>query len=85
VRFSLKGRNALGFLFAPSKREQHLVRYVLREHGRGRALADVLGDPYVRNWSTPEERARLLERPELVAAVGERVVSELRLALQARP
>jgi hypothetical protein len=32
----------------------------------------VLADPYVHNRSTAEQRARLLERPEVIAAVGER-------------
>ena len=74
----LKGRNLFGSLFGSSRQEQFLVRYVLREHARGRSLAEIFEDPYVRNRSTPEERARLLERPEVVAAVGENVLEELR-------
>jgi hypothetical protein len=31
----------------------------------------VLEDPYVKNRATPAERARLLDRPEVVAAVGD--------------
>jgi hypothetical protein len=73
--FSLKG------LFAPSRREQYLERYVLREYERGRPLAEILEDAYVRNRSTPQERARLLERPEIVAAMGDHALAELRLAL----
>jgi hypothetical protein len=69
-----------GFL-APRKREQYLARYVLREHGKGRPLDEVLRDPYVRNRSTPEEQARLLERPEVVAELGEQDVTELRATL----
>jgi hypothetical protein len=60
------------------------VQYLLREHKRGRALYDVLEDSYVRNRSTTEERARLLDRPDLVAALGERAVDDLRLSLAAR-
>jgi hypothetical protein len=82
MRISLKERkNPFGFLFVGSRREEYLMQYVLREYGRGRTLSDVFDDPYVRNRSTPEERARLLERPELVAALGEHAVSELRLGL----
>ena len=69
------GRSPFAFLFAPSKREQYLARYVLGEHGRGRSFDDVFEDAYVRNRSTPEERARLLERPEIVAAIGAQTVS----------
>ena len=74
----VKVRNPFGSLFGSSRQEQFLVRYVLREHARGRSLAEILDDTYVRNRSTPEERARLLERPEVVAAVGDHVLEELR-------
>jgi hypothetical protein len=72
-----RGRSPLTFLFARTRREQYLEQYVLREHRTGRALAEILDDPYVRNRSTPAERERLFERPELVAALGEDAVREL--------
>lgn len=72
-------RNPFAFLFASSRREQYLVQYVLREHKRGRALSVILEDTYVRNRSTAEERARLLDEPDLVAALGERAVDDLRM------
>jgi hypothetical protein len=74
-------RNPFSFLFVRSRRDQYLVQYVLREYARGRSLGDVLEDPYVRNRSTPDERARLLERPEVVAAIGEQAVADLRRSL----
>lgn len=84
MRISLKERkNPFAFLFVSSRREEYLVQYVLREYGRGRILSDVLMDPYVRNRSTPEERARLLERPDVVAAIGERALADLRVGLEA--
>lgn len=67
-------------LFGTNRREQYVERYVLREHRKGRPLAEVLEDPYVRVWSTPEERARLLQRPHVVAAVGDQVIADLRAA-----
>lgn len=76
-------RNPFASFFARSRREQYLVPYVLREYARGRPLQDVLEDRYVRNRSTPEERGRLLERPEVVAAVGRQVVADVRLTLGA--
>jgi hypothetical protein len=81
MRVRFKGRNPFAFLFARSRREDYLSHYVVREYARGRSLQDVLNDPYVRNRSTPEERARLLERPEVVAAIGEHRVADLKLAL----
>jgi hypothetical protein len=71
-------RNPFSFLFASSKRDQYLAQYVLRECSRGRSLEDVLNDPFVRNRSTADERARLLERPEIVAAIGENAVGEMK-------
>ena len=68
MRFSLRGSSAFSFLFAPSKREQYLAEYVIREHKQGRSLEDVLDDPYVRNRSTPDQRARVLERPDVIEA-----------------
>jgi len=75
--------NPFAFLFPANRREQHLARYVLREHKRGRPLAEILDDAYVRNWSTPEQRARLLERPEIVAGLAENSLAELRRTVAA--
>jgi hypothetical protein len=83
VRSSVRFRNPFKSLFATSRREQYLERYVLREHRKGRALAEILEDPYVRAWSTPTERARLLERPNVIAAIGEHAVADLRATIAA--
>jgi hypothetical protein len=74
-------RNPFKSLFGATRREQYVERYVLREHEKGRAFAEILEDPYVRAWSTPQERARLLERPTVIAAVGEHAVADLRAAI----
>jgi hypothetical protein len=76
-------RNPFAFLFATSRRDQFLAQYVLRQSARGRSLAEVLADPYVLNRSTPDERARLLERPEIVEAIGEQTLAELKRELGA--
>ena len=68
-------RNPFSFLFAGSSHEDRLATYVIREHGRGRALAEILDDPYVRNRATPQEIARLLDRPEVIHALGETTVT----------
>jgi hypothetical protein len=81
VRIWFKEGNPLGFLFVRPRREEYLSRYVLREYARGRSLQEVLDDPYVRNRSTPRERDRLFERPDVVAAIGERNVADLKRAL----
>jgi hypothetical protein len=75
VRLSAFLRNPFSFLFARSGKEERVAAYVVREHARGRPLRDILEDPYVRNRLTDTEVARLLDRPELVHALGERAVA----------
>ena len=81
MRNPVRARNPFAFLFASSRREQYLAQYVIRECARGRSLDEVLDDPYVRNRSTPAERGRLLERPEVVAAIGEQATADMKRAL----
>jgi hypothetical protein len=83
MRGSFRRRNPFKGLFATTKREQYLERYVLREHRKGRPFIEILEDPYVRAWSSPEERGRLLERPHIVAAIGEQTIADLRTAVAA--
>ena len=48
-----------------------MAQYVVREHDRGRSLHDILEDKYVVNrLQSPEQRAALLDRPEIIHAVG---------------
>ncbi len=68
-------RNPFSFLFTRSSHMDRVAAYVIREHERGRSLDDILEDPYVRNRCTPEERARLLDRPELIRALGDDTVT----------
>jgi hypothetical protein len=63
-------RNPFSFLFARSSREERIAAYLIREHERGRPLQEITQDPYVRNRTTETELARILERPELVEALG---------------
>ncbi len=80
MKSSVRQKNPFKFLFGTTRREQYLERYVLREHRNGRQFMEILEDPYVRAWSTPEEQARLLERPNVVAALGDDATADLRAA-----
>ena len=71
-------RNPFSFLFARSSQEERLAAYVIREHERGRSLDEVLQDPYVRNRASEREVARLLDRPEVIHALGEGTVGSAR-------
>jgi hypothetical protein len=63
-------RNPFSFLFTRSSGEDRIAAYVIREHERGRPLTEILDDPYIKNRTTPQERDRLLDRPEVVRALG---------------
>jgi len=64
-------RNPFASLFAGSSRDDQLAAYIVREHGTGRTIEDIMDDPYLKNRSTPEQRRRLLERPDVIRAVAE--------------
>ena len=75
-------RNPFSFLFTRPSSEDRIAQYVIREHERGRPLAEILEDPYIRNRTTPQERARLLDRPEVVRALGHDAVESARPQIQ---
>lgn len=48
--------------------EERVVEFIVREIGSGRALLEVLDDPYVRNRVSEARRSELLENPEVLEA-----------------
>jgi hypothetical protein len=75
-------RSPFSFLFARSSAEERMAAYVIREHGRGRQLGEILEDRYVQNRLTPQQRLRLLDRPELIQALGDETVEDTRRDLE---
>ena len=69
------------FLFAKSSSEERIAAYIIREHDRGKAIDDILDDPYIRNRMTEQEVARVLERPDVLRAIGDDMVEAGRAAL----
>ena len=64
-------KDMFSFLFQRSTTEDRVAQYVVREHDRGRALHDILEDKYVVNrLESPDQRAALLDRPEVIHAIG---------------
>jgi hypothetical protein len=74
-------RSPFSFLFARSSNEERVAVYLIREHGRGRSVEDILNDPYVRNRLTPQGIERLLDRPEVIRALGNDAVAAARTEL----
>ena len=63
-------KNLFSFLFQRGSSEEHVARYVIREHDRGRSLEEILEDRYVQNRLSPEQQKRLLDRPEIIEAIS---------------
>jgi hypothetical protein len=74
-------RNPFSFLFARSSKEDRVAAYVIREHERGRSLEEILEDPFVRNRLTPAQQARLLDRADIIRAVGDDTVKGARSSI----
>ena len=70
-----------GFLFAKSSNEERIAAYIIREHDRGKTIDDILDDPYIRNRMTVQEVGRVLERPDVLRAIGDDMVEAGRAAL----
>jgi len=77
-RLSSLLRSPFSFLFARSSAEDRVAAYVIREHSRGRKLSEILEDRYVQNRLSEQQQRRLLDRPELVHAVGDDAVEQTR-------
>jgi hypothetical protein len=75
-------RSPFSFLFTRSSTEDRVSAYVIREHGRGRALGEILEDRYVQNRLTPQQRLRMLDRPEVIQALGDETVDDTRRELE---
>jgi hypothetical protein len=75
-------RSPFSFLFARSSAEDRVAAYVVREHSRGRGLSEILEDRYVQNRLTVEQQRRLLDRPEVVHALGDDAVEQTRRELE---
>ena len=72
------------FLFQRSSAEERVAAYVIREHDRGRDLVEILEDRYVQNRLTPEQRQRLLDRPEVIKAIGNDTIQNARATTGSR-
>jgi len=80
-RLSSLLRSPFSFLFSGSSAEDRVAAYVIREHSRGRPLAEILQDRYVQNRLDTQQQRRLLDRPEVVHALGDETVEATRREL----
>ena len=76
-------KNLFSFLFQRSSSEERVEMYVIREHGRGRGLEEILQDRYVQNRLSTEQQMRLLDRPEIIRAISSDARDTVRTSLEA--
>ena len=74
-------RGTFSFLGTRSTQEERVAAYVIREHDRGRSLDDILDDPYVRNRCSEAEIARMLDRPDVLKAIGDDMAEAAKQAM----
>jgi hypothetical protein len=74
-------KSAFSFLSSRTQAEERVAQYVIREHARGRPLSEVIQDHYVTNRLSPEQIKRLLDRPDVLHALGESLVNEAKTKL----
>ena len=84
LRFASFVRNPFSFLFAKSSTEEVVVSYLLREHGSGRRVEEILQDAYVQNRLSLEQQKRMLMRPDVIHTLDEQDVEAARGSLSAR-
>lgn len=66
------------FFFGPRPfREQRVAAYVLREHRRGRPLAEILGDAYLDRLGSRTFCWMVLSQPRMIAALASDDVNAL--------
>lgn len=76
-------KDLFSFLFQKSTAEERVAQYVIREHDRGRSLHEILEDKYVVNrLASVEQRKRLLDRPEIIHAIGGDMVEAAKSAAE---
>jgi len=78
ARLSSFFRGLFSFLGTHSQAEDRVAAYVIREHRRGRRLAEILDDAYVKNRLTQQQCERLLDREDVIHAIGHDEVQAVR-------
>jgi len=81
ARFLKNPLSPFGFLFTKSSAEDRVAAYVIRKHDRGRGIDDILDDPYVKNRLEKAAVARIIERPDVLRAIGDDIAEAARAAL----
>jgi hypothetical protein len=66
------------FFRSPDATEDWLARHLVTEARRGRRVTEILQDPVVLRRADPRTRAAVLDRSDVVEALAEDAVAQLR-------
>ncbi len=67
---------------SPQHREEEVVQHVLREVHRGRHIGEVLEDAYVLDRAEADTHLKVLDHPEVTAAVGADIAAQMRAMIE---
>ena len=70
-------KGAFSFLGSRSQSEERMAQYVIREHHRGRPLARDPRGPLRDEPPHAEQVRRLLDRPDVIHAVGKDTIAAM--------
>jgi hypothetical protein len=71
-------RSPFSFLFWRPQKDELVAEYIIREHRDGRSLDDILRDAYVTNRVSEEHIGRILERHEVIHALGQHLIESFK-------
>lgn len=66
---------------SPQRREEEAAQHVLDEVHADRHLHDVLQDSYVTERTEADGQQRILDHPEVTAAIGADIIADMRRML----
>jgi hypothetical protein len=73
-------KTLFSFLLPKSRKEELVAEHIIREHRRGRSLDEILNDAYVTNRLSSDKVERVLERSDVIHAIGDDMIEAHRAA-----
>jgi hypothetical protein len=76
-------KNLFAVFTQRSSAEEHVARYVIREHDAGRSLDEILADTYVQSRLNAEQQRRLLDRRDIIEAISGDILEATKASIAA--
>ncbi|MBU2602160.1 MAG: hypothetical protein KKA32_08330 [Actinobacteria bacterium] len=72
----VRGMERLFHELSVGVREERILRYIVTELSKGRRFDQVMADPYIINNTDAEDRAHILESPEVLRGIEDQMAAE---------